>query len=676
VGKAEPPTVLRGAERTFYVKAGRNYDFDLRTLLPDLAGLDENVIYNPRITENGDGVLDALSYSSGDTLSLPVHAGAADGKTARVAVTISSRNYANFDAYILVKVLSKEVATITGLSTLSAIYDGDPKDGYAGVPVFSGGTPVDTALSAYYTGVLSNGTPYIDHTTTPTAAGGYTLRLTLENDVLYYAEWTGRFVIEKADPADPGVQSASAVYGQSLAALSPPSGFSWKSPDSSVGNVGTNRFDALYTPDPNNYNAVAAVVDVTVAPKSLTVADITAASRAYDGTTAVSLVGGRLDGLVAGDEGHVGFAIEGGAAASKLPGSRAVNGVSVTLTGNRASNYTLENPSPSITVVIGRKQIWAEDITVAAPSKVYDGTDAATLHASLNPGVIVAGDGLSVALTGRYADAGVGAGKQVTVDGWSLEGASAASYGLEGPLPTGITGVISPAADVTDGGGGGGGGFSAPAEDEKPAEAEDTEAEADAVPPDLGRAWVNPFVDVEGNAWYYGDVEYAVAHGLFTGTDAASFSPNEAMTRGMLVTVLGRLCGADVRGYAAGGFDDVAADMYYAPYIAWAAENGLVLGTGDGAFAPDAELTRQDLALILMRCAAFRGDVLPKARAFVPFADEADISDYAKEATRILFEAGLISGRPGNVFDPKGRATRAEVAAVLHRYPESAAPGD
>ena len=176
---------------------------------------------------------------------------------------------------------------------------------------------------------------------------------------------------------------------------------------------------------------------------------------------------------------------------------------------------------------------------------------------------------------------------------------------------------------------------------------------------------------MDESTWYYGDVEYAVTRGLFTGTSAASFSPNEAMTRGMLVTVLGRLCGADVSGYASGAFDDVAADMYYAPYIAWAAENGLVNGTGNGAFSPDAEITRQDLALIFLRCANFRGDVLPETRTFVPFADEAAISDYAKEATQRLFEAGLISGKPGNAFDPKGKATRAEVAAVLHRYLES-----
>jgi hypothetical protein len=138
----------------------------------------------------------------------------------------------------------------------------------------------------------------------------------------------------------------------------------------------------------------------------------------------------------------------------------------------------------------------------------------------------------------------------------------------------------------------------------------------------------------------------------------------------MLVTVLGRLYDADVNEYAGGGFADVKANMYYAPYIAWASGNGLVFGVSDGVFAPDAEITRQDLAVIFTRCATFAGDLLPETRTPAAFADEADISAYALEAARTLSAAGIISGKPGNLFDPKGRATRAEVAAVLHRYIE------
>ncbi|MDR2355253.1 MAG: S8 family serine peptidase [Clostridiales Family XIII bacterium] len=682
VNKAAAPS---GVTRTFYVNEGQAYDFDLKSLLPGLNDLGA-VTYGPVIQSDGGSMSVSLGPADGDTLPLQIAADAAADTQATVEVTISSANYADFVSTIRVKTLNKAIIEIEDLTPAgSVVYDGNPKDGYTGTARFSNANdPVDPSnpnLTAHYTGFLYSGEPYAEHTTTPSAAGTYTLRLTLADDDQYYAEWTGAFTIEKATPTPPSA-SVTAVYGQTLRDLTPPDGFSWTAPETSVGAVGERTFPALYTPrDTNNYNTVDANVGVTVRPKSLVLADLAAENRVYDGTTDVTLVGGRLEGLVAGDEGAVGFTIAGGAAPSGFPGSGAVSGVSVRLTGERASNYA-QPAVPALTVTISQKPIRAEDITVAAPNKTYDGTDAASLLASFNPGAIIAGDDVRIALTGRYADANAGSGKRVFVDGWRLDGADAQNYTLDGPRPSGVTGTISTAAGNDSlgggGGGGGGGGFSTSAETKEEEEALLEEAEADdanaaeesPAPTASGSAWVNSFVDIDESAWYYGDVAYAVTRGLFTGTDAAAFSPNEPMTRGMLVTVLGRLCGADVGGYTSAGFVDVAADMYYAPYIAWAAENGLVLGVGDGGFAPDAELTRQDLALIFMRCAAFRGDVLPETRAFVPFADEADISDYAAEATQRLFEAGLISGRPGNAFDPKGKATRAEVAAVLHRYLE------
>jgi hypothetical protein len=185
--------------------------------------------------------------------------------------------------------------------------------------------------------------------------------------------------------------------------------------------------------------------------------------------------------------------------------------------------------------------------------------------------------------------------------------------------------------------------------------------------------WANPFADVKESDWFYGDVRFAVSGGLFSGASAAAFSPNEPMTRGMLATVLGRLENISV-GDAAPGvpFTDVAAERYYAPYIAWAAENGLVSGVGDNRFAPDAVITRQDMAVILARYAEFAELQFPVTLQYAGFEDDGEIADYAKNAVQILFCGGIVNGKPGDRFDPRGGATRVEVAATLHRFVDAA----
>ena len=182
-------------------------------------------------------------------------------------------------------------------------------------------------------------------------------------------------------------------------------------------------------------------------------------------------------------------------------------------------------------------------------------------------------------------------------------------------------------------------------------------------------AWENPFDDVRESDWFYGDVEYAHANGLFAGTSATTFGPNAVMTRGMLVTVLGRLYGADQDAHATGGFGDVAAGQYYTAYVEWAKENGIVTGTGSG-FAPNAAITRQDLAVIVARYAEFADENFPVTLQYTIFADESDIADYAKNAVQTLYNGGVLNGKSGNNFDPRGSATRAELAAVLHRFIE------
>ena len=188
----------------------------------------------------------------------------------------------------------------------------------------------------------------------------------------------------------------------------------------------------------------------------------------------------------------------------------------------------------------------------------------------------------------------------------------------------------------------------------------------------LGYAFVfeSPFKDVQASdpdAWFYGDVAFVYLNGIFVGTSADEFSPNAPITRGQLITALGRLEGVDASQFGESPFTDVAAGEYYAPYVQWGSENGIVLGTGEGLFEPDRNITREEMFTIFMRYADFLGVELPQTRQVVQFADEDQIEAYAKEPLETMYRAGIVEGSGENNINPKGIATRAEAAAIIHR---------
>ena len=177
------------------------------------------------------------------------------------------------------------------------------------------------------------------------------------------------------------------------------------------------------------------------------------------------------------------------------------------------------------------------------------------------------------------------------------------------------------------------------------------------------------FTDIE-NHWAKDNILFVVSRGLLNGTSETTFSPNTGMTRGMFVTALGRLAGVDPADYQTGKFTDVKADAYYAPYVNWAAKTGIVSGTTDTTFAPDTNINREQMAVIMKNYAVKLGYTVPKALEAVTFADNASISSWAKEAVKSMQQAGILAGKTNNRFDPAGTATRAEVATVLRRFVE------
>lgn len=239
------------------------------------------------------------------------------------------------------------------------------------------------------------------------------------------------------------------------------------------------------------------------------------------------------------------------------------------------------------------------------------------------------------------------------------------------------------------------------------------------------------YSDVSSNAWYYESVEYVTAKGLFNGTSPSTFSPEASMTRGQLVTVLGRMSGVDFNSYCykgtikgtqvrfrsspstattsnilgefpngaivtiigesgdwyqviynnttgyvskqfvtagSGTFSDVTAGKYYVGYIQWAAQAGIIDGYGANRFGPDDSLTREQMAAILCRYASYRGKTLASSVAEVTFTDNSSISDYAKQYVKALQMSGIIKGFDDGRFAPQGTTLRSEVAAMLMRY--------
>ena len=185
-----------------------------------------------------------------------------------------------------------------------------------------------------------------------------------------------------------------------------------------------------------------------------------------------------------------------------------------------------------------------------------------------------------------------------------------------------------------------------------------------------GVGYKNPapaFTDIH-NHWAADNILFAASRGLLSGTSDTTFSPGTGMTRGMFVTALGRLAGINPDSYQTGKFTDVKADAYYAPYVNWAAQNGIMEGVTATTFAPDTNINREQMAVIMANYAKKLGYDLPKTLRAVTFADNAQISSWAKDAVKAMQQAGILAGKANNCFDPKGTATRAEVATVLRRF--------
>ena len=175
------------------------------------------------------------------------------------------------------------------------------------------------------------------------------------------------------------------------------------------------------------------------------------------------------------------------------------------------------------------------------------------------------------------------------------------------------------------------------------------------------------FSDVKTSAWYHEDVQYVSENGLMKGTGENLFSPDATTTRGMIVTILYRLEG-EPSPTGACPFQDVASGKYYEKAITWAAENGIVSGFSADTFGPDQNITREQMAAILYRYATYKKYDVSTAGDLSKFPDADKVSSYAVDAMKWANAAGLINGSSDGKLYPAGNATRAQVAAILTRF--------
>lgn len=185
-----------------------------------------------------------------------------------------------------------------------------------------------------------------------------------------------------------------------------------------------------------------------------------------------------------------------------------------------------------------------------------------------------------------------------------------------------------------------------------------------AVPFSAGAAAL-PFTDVKTGDWYYAAVTYASENKLVNGMSDTKFSPATDMTRGMFVTVLGRMAGVDKSRYNTSSFADVKSNDWYGPYVEWAYLNGIVTGINEEKFSPNGKITREQIATILYRFAlATNNDTSVSDTLYDGFPDSGSVSSYAINSMKWATHHKIINGSSGKLI-PRNNATRAHVVQML-----------
>lgn len=179
--------------------------------------------------------------------------------------------------------------------------------------------------------------------------------------------------------------------------------------------------------------------------------------------------------------------------------------------------------------------------------------------------------------------------------------------------------------------------------------------------------WSNPYYDVYRGAWYYDAVQYVTQKGLMNGTETTCFSPDEATSRAMVVSILWRQAGRPSVGSTT-NFRDVDPSQWYGSAVRWASANRIVTGYGDGTFGPDDTITREQMAAILYRYTQYKAYPVNTTGNLGGYTDANRINSYALAAFYWICGRGIMEGTTPTMLSPACPATRAEVATILMRF--------
>ena len=177
------------------------------------------------------------------------------------------------------------------------------------------------------------------------------------------------------------------------------------------------------------------------------------------------------------------------------------------------------------------------------------------------------------------------------------------------------------------------------------------------------------FNDVIQNKWYKQYVDYSVVFDIFSGTSVNKFSPNNNITRAQFVQVLANLQGVDTSNRnVTTQFTDVPAKKWFTAAVKWASDNKIVNGVGNSKFEPNANVTREQMCVMLVNYAKFKNITLRVIESKENFADDSKISQWAKTAVYICQQADIVNGKGAGKFDPQGTGTRAEATVIFTKF--------
>ena len=637
-----------------------------------------------------NGLTSATMDADGKTLVL-----VADNTTNDTADTVTVSvtgmgNYENSTITVAVGYTDKTPVTISGVTAQDGVYNGNGQKGYTGTPT--------SAFTGSYnvTYVGRNGTSY-NSTTAPKNVGRYTVTISVpDSDATYFGSISLNFIIYRATVTIQA-DNKSAYVGDAQPALTYTvtglaNGESLQAvptltctPDMSKAGSYPIIASGAAVPNTDNYNS-----EITYTAGTLTVSDRPSSGgggSSSGGSTTVTTPPATTEDPKPATEvtATVKPSISGGTATVTVPESTVKDAIAKAEAEAKKNGKT----ESGITITIKADTGSATNLTANLPKATVDAlVKAGVKETSITSGIATitlnletmkeiqkqaAGDvtvtAAKVANTTLSAEAKAVVGNRPVYDLsiTASNGAKITSFG---------TGKVSVSIPYTLGAG------------EKAGNVIAYYIDSNGKVQELANSVYDPetkllrfvtdhfskfavgykadttettFTDI-ANHWAKENIEFVAARGLLNGTGNNKFSPDSSMTRGMFVTALGRLAGADVSSYTTGS--------YYLGYIEWASKNGIVNGTGSGKFAPDQSISREQMAVIMQNYAKAVGFDLPKAHAENTFADNAKIGSYAKDAVKSMQMAGVLAGKNGNKFDPQGTATRAEVSAVLKRFVE------